>query len=125
MYHRRSPEECIAEDDIVDRVHAGIFYDVSIDEEEHREIDLFARSNFLLLKAEAFDFGKVRSNLRSARPSMRGTVSCKQARGSSRVLPATVLSALPASDVAKHAEWIALRYQLHQGFSPWRLRQLV
>ena len=61
-----SPEERVAQNHIVNLVHTGIFHDIPVDEEEYRKINFFARSNFLLLKAEAFDFGKVGGNLKLA-----------------------------------------------------------
>lgn len=56
-------EECIAQHDIIQPVHAGIIADIAIDEEEHGQIDFFSRTNLLLFKAKALDFGKVRRDL--------------------------------------------------------------
>jgi hypothetical protein len=63
---KHSPEECIAENDVVHSVHTGILDDVSVNEEEYWEVDFFARSDLLLFEAEALDLGKVRRDLDSA-----------------------------------------------------------
>ena len=58
-----SLEECIAQNDIIQSVHPRIITDITINEEEDWKIDFFTRSNLLLFKAKALDFGKVRCDL--------------------------------------------------------------
>lgn len=62
-----SAEEGIAQDDIVNVVHCRVVDHVAVNEEEDWKIHLLSCANLLLLKAEALDFGEVRSNLESQR----------------------------------------------------------
>jgi len=54
-----SPEEGIAQNHIVNPRHLRIIHDISINEEENRQIHLFPCPNLLLLKAEAFYFSEI------------------------------------------------------------------
>ena len=59
-----SLEKGITQYEVVDVSSIGIILDVLVDEEEDWQINFFPCSNFLLLKAETFDFGKIRRNLK-------------------------------------------------------------
>lgn len=62
--HRVAPraEKRVAEHDVLDVACVGILQHLFVKEEEDRQVDFFAREQFLLLKAEALDLGKVGRN---------------------------------------------------------------
>lgn len=66
-----SLEKGITQYEVVDVSSIGIILDVLVDEEEDWQINFFSCSNFLLLKAETFDFGEIRRDLKVCRDVSR------------------------------------------------------
>ena len=67
---RDSLEECITQHHVVQPVQLRLVDNIAIDKEEHRQIDFFAGTDLLLFKAEALDFGEIRSDLFDLAPAL-------------------------------------------------------
>jgi hypothetical protein len=66
------PEEGVAQHHIVQAIQTRFIVDISINEKEYRQINLFPSSDLLFLEAKAFNLGKVRCDLSSALPLKNG-----------------------------------------------------
>ena len=74
-------EECIAQDNVIHTCQTNIIDDVPVNKEEHGKIDGFSRSDFLLLEAEAFHFGKVGCHLKAIRGKCQNHCDRQRPRG--------------------------------------------